>query len=66
MAQKSFDLNNQKDVEEKMKILLAEDDEDPMVIEDLGEESDIASEDEVEERNEDSCTEQDCTDKSDI
>lgn len=53
MAQKSFDLINQTDIEEIKNLLLADNDEDPVGTEDLEKESDIASEAEVEERKED-------------
>ena len=58
-------MSEQKDIKEIRKLLLADDDdEDPVAVENLREKSDIASEDEVTERKEDSCTEQDCTEES--
>ncbi|KAF6197773.1 hypothetical protein GE061_008739 [Apolygus lucorum] len=58
MAKRRFDLSDPNHVNEVRNLLLDEGEDDPMLLEDLGEESDIASQDEVEERREDSCTEQ--------
>lgn len=57
MAKKTYDLSNPKDVEEVLRFL-EDDNEDPSLVEDVGEESDIDSQDEVELREEGSETEQ--------
>ena len=60
MARKFFDLSKPEDLEEVRRLLEEDVDEDePAVNEDLGEESDIDSLDEVEERKDNSDTEQD-------
>lgn len=55
MTEKRYNLSDPNDLNQVMSLLL--DEEDPLLVEDLGHESDIASQDEVEERQ-DSCTEQ--------
>ncbi|XP_054746444.1 hemicentin-1 [Anastrepha obliqua] len=58
MSRRYFNLNESKDVEEVVNLLVADDD-DPTMEDECGEESDVASDDEVEERGENSETEQD-------
>lgn len=58
MARQFYDLSNPTHVDEIMR-LLEDDEEDPALNEDLGEESDIDSQDEIEEQEGDSDTEQD-------
>jgi hypothetical protein len=58
MTREFFNLSNKKDLEE-VRRLLEDDEDDPAVNEDFGEESDIDSHDEVEERKDNSETEQD-------
>lgn len=58
MCRRYFNLNESKDVEEVINLLVADDD-DPTMEDEFGEESDVASDDEVEERGENSETEQD-------
>ncbi|XP_046405017.1 piggyBac transposable element-derived protein 4-like [Ischnura elegans] len=54
-----FDLSNPNDISEIRRILLDDDaNEDPALVEDLGEESDLDSQDEVVQREDDSATEQ--------
>ncbi|XP_039298418.1 uncharacterized protein LOC120354781 [Nilaparvata lugens] len=65
MARETYDMTNQKNIEELQRFLEDDDDEDPAANEDLGEESDIDSQDEVEEQQGDSDTEQDCDKFSD-
>ncbi|XP_039291956.1 piggyBac transposable element-derived protein 4-like [Nilaparvata lugens] len=65
MARETYDTTNQKNIEELRRFLEDDDDEDPAANEDLGEESDIDSQDEVEEQQGDSDTEQDCDKFSD-
>lgn len=55
MTEKRYNLSDPNDLNQVRSLLL--DEEDPLLVEDLGHESDIASQDEVEERQ-DSCTEQ--------
>ncbi|XP_049790133.1 piggyBac transposable element-derived protein 4-like [Schistocerca nitens] len=59
MARNYFDLSNPRHLEEIHELLMCADEEDPMLTENLGDESDIDSQDEVEEREDDSATEQD-------
>ena len=58
MSRKVYDLNNPSHVEEIMRLLEEDDDSDPISNDDFGEESDVASEDEVEERDGDTEMEQ--------
>lgn len=58
MSRRVYNFNNPKDVEEIIGFIINDDDGDPTLNEDFGEESDIASEDEVEERDADTETEQ--------
>lgn len=58
MIKKQYDLADPSHIEEVRALLMDEDDADPAVTEDLREESDISSDDEVEVRETDSETEQ--------
>lgn len=58
-----FDLNNESDLKEIRNLIVSDADEDPACTEDLGEESDVTSEDEIEQRSESSDTEQNITDE---
>lgn len=64
MAKRRLDLSNDSDIEEIRNLLAVKDDDDPAQTEDLGEESDVASEDGIEENEGDTVTEQECSDKS--
>ena len=58
-------MSNERDIEELNKLLADDDDEyDPVTTEDLGEESDVALEDEIEERLDDTATEQEDSDRN--
>ncbi|XP_073507254.1 uncharacterized protein [Phyllobates terribilis] len=59
MARRIFDLSNALHVEQVQNILLDDDETDPLQLEDLGEESDIDSEDDVEECPDESDADQD-------
>lgn len=66
MSRRVYNLNNPTDVEDMVDFLITDDDNDPTVNEDFGEESYITSEDEVEERDDDSETQQEgATDEAD-
>lgn len=58
LNRKTYNLHNSEHIEEIARWLDKNEEDDPILNEDLGEESDIASEDEVEQRDGDSETEQ--------
>jgi hypothetical protein len=65
MSKKVYDLTNPEDLSVIRSYLQADDDGQDFLNEDFIEESDIASEDEVEERNGDSDTKQECEETDD-